>query len=315
MQVRFPMPNDSDPHNQGSALHLLPLPIVVTQLRKRQRAADEFSDAEVQNLRFRALESELEQLPYALGGAYWALKQLANQQHSIAAEIESQSLPLGITLILPGEVTNELSYAFDSFLGFARRAQNAIILYVRRVFGVQLPKSLADLAKKKGILPQELEDVVQQFWSAAGETLKNYRDLGMHHALVSSDARCTRTPDGVFLYFAIPNNPESNSAARLKFSDPVVYAMPYAQEAFLALFGFLYEVLFILVRHLGFTSKLNVLLYPREALHAGSPLGHAPLTPIGIDESLWAARSELEAACTKRYGRIDSPAISSTEEP
>ena len=314
MLVRFPvfpgqqMGDFNSPSRHGPALHLLPLPIVVAQLRSRLKRDTESAEDEVQQLRFRALESEIEQLPYALGGAYWALRQLSQHQRWIAEDIESQpAVGIGVTILLPQETAHELSYAFDSFLGFARRAQNAVTLYLRRVLDAQLPKSLAELAKKRDILPGELDAVIQHYWSADGERLKNYRDLGMHHALVSSDARCTRTEEGVFLYFAIPNNPEANSAARLRFSDPVVYAMPYANEAFLALFRFIYEILFILMRHLGFTSRFSHLIYPREPLHAGSPLGHLPLPPDGIDENLWTARVELKAACTQRYGSIDAP--------
>jgi hypothetical protein len=256
----------------------------------------------------RTLEFELQQLPYALGGAYWALNQLLEQQRAIADALQSSSLPIGATQVISPDEAYELSYAFDSFLSFCRRAQDATVLYIRRVAtGPELPRSMADVVKKRGLLPGHLESVVIEYWSSSGSVLKTYRDLGVHHALVSSDARFTKTENGDFLYFAIPNNPDCKSAAKLRFSDPVVYAFPYARDAFLALFSFTYQLLFLMARYLGYTTRLSeTIFFPREAVHANSALGHPTPSPDYIEQSIWALRAELKTVCTQRFGPLDS---------
>ena len=167
-----------------------------------------------------------------------------------------------------------MSFMVDSFLDAGRRAQNAVIHYLSRGMKTSLPMSMTDLVNglKKGKLkvPNPPCQGIIEYWEQHGQQLTYYRDLAQHHALITSDARAFRAPDGrIGIYFLLPSNPEAKSAAKLVFGVPRVHVYEFVREQFKRLLVFLYWLTKGLVRP-GETGGMSLLVF-REPLTLSEP--------------------------------------------
>jgi hypothetical protein len=183
------------------------------------------------------VELQLERLPYSLSAAAEALQSLVAAQVSIEAVHRPRLERSPSIQMLSADERNSLSFHLDAFLDAARRAQNAVIPYLRYAFATSLPKSFTQLASglrtDKYHLPSEIKDLLLTYWDDHGLDLKNYRDLAQHYVVVASEARVFLGADGRFgIFLAIPNNPEVTSASELKYTDPEVHVFPWMLRQF-----------------------------------------------------------------------------------
>jgi hypothetical protein len=118
---------------------------------------------------FFATEGALEQLPHSLAGAAYAMLALARAQNRALARLKKENLT-GSTFTdygLGEDEQDPMVFAVDGFLESARRAQNAVWVYLSKVLKTSLPQSLADIANKleqgKKILPDRLADIIKGY--------------------------------------------------------------------------------------------------------------------------------------------------------
>ena len=193
---------------------------------------------ELDHYAYRTAFYDLELLPYVLGAAGKAVSDLAAAQNRLAEEHHGRLAPNHIQG-LGDDVRDELTYSVDGFLDAARRAQNAVIPYLRRGLRMSLPASMNKLMKalRAGRLefPEKLGTNLDRYWTNHGERLKAYRDISQHHSLVTSDVRIFLADGRTAVYFVLPSNPEAKSARRLTFGSPPVHALSYLLDEFFAL--------------------------------------------------------------------------------
>lgn len=236
---------------------------------------------------YRRVELQLEQLPYCLGATSYALLEL-NQTAQATLQLSLATLPEGngATVIRPYE-RERLGFLVDSVLEAARRAQNALVPYLRRRLKRRdLSKSLSKIADgidTRGTqLPEGLSKVILEYWSAHGRRLKDYRDLSQHYAVVSSDVRIFRAEDGAGrIYLLLPNNPEVTSPSELRYESPHVHALPFLFEQFRALVKFTFDC----CRELVDPSFQGPLLYG-QSLKGALTVGAIPGTKVLSVEQL-----------------------------
>lgn len=305
-----------EPNYPGRPPNLVHLPLLQTHLRKRAEDRGPSEEGpEADNLNRRALEADLERLPYCLNGCFDATEQLGARFREVAASQRLAPLPSqghNYTLLLTPEDTYPLAYAVDAFLDAARRAQNAIVPYLTRTLRTSLPASLAGLAESSGrrSLTEPLDEIIKNYWTASGKLLKDYRDLAQHHAVASTEARIVvRHGSAALIYLALPNNPAAKKLTELAYRDPVVLAHPYCVTAFIALFAFAYDVTYYLCRILGPLKTLTHVVIPKDYLDAGGSPGHVVPTEGEVAQLLREARAGLREANVARYGRLEDPAI------
>lgn len=294
----------------NAPLHLMPLPQIQHELRDlaEKRSGDE---SESWNTHLRRLEFEFEQLMYFLSGARHWLEQLRVVELRILAEAKAP--PDGkTTLMLGPESGDEAAWVVDSFLNCARRAQDAIVLYVRRCFPrASLPRSLNKLqkgiAKSTWPLPDELQEIMASYWQISGAFLKELRDLGQHYTSLASEGRIAQNAEGeIGLYLVLPNNPEERQIDSLRFGDPPIHAYSYCRSAFLDLFGFGYRVRYLLHRRLAtYSREVSLVLMPKAPLTAKPTPVERPPASDELDELLWECRRALKRDCEDRYGPLD----------
>lgn len=130
---------------------------------------------------FRTLFYDLELLPYTLGLCWHAVIELARIQDEFSKAFADEAFKDATIHGLGDEARDRMTYAIDAFLDAARRSQNAVIYYIRRHLGKQLPLSMNKLVK--GIragsiqLPEGLQAGILKYWDEHGLRLKQYRDL------------------------------------------------------------------------------------------------------------------------------------------
>src|SRR6266550_2894726 len=213
---------------------------------------------------FRTLFYDLELLPYTLGLCWYAVTELARTQDELSKGFSEEEFKESDIHGLGNEARDRMTYAIDAFLDAARRSQNAVIYYLRRDLGMQLPLSMNKLVK--GIkarsiqLPEGLQAGILRYWDEHGLRLKQYRDLAQHHALVTSDARLFQGSSGErAMYFALPNNPEVASPARLRFGTPPVQAFPYVANQFLHLVSHIHWITAAMAR--GVSGRMALMVF------------------------------------------------------
>jgi len=195
---------------------------------------------------FVGAQHELEQLPYFLRSAFTAVELVVEVQR----EVVSRRLPSlkrgSVGLFAPDEHVL-LSYHMDGFLFAARRSQDAILPFIKRLGITQnLPRSMSDLVKglrgskrESWSLDPEIEKICLNYWDSHGLRLKQYRDLASHYCVVSSEANYFYGPDGEpGVYLGLPNNPGCRSPADLSYEPPTL-AVPYCLKEYFELVGFL----------------------------------------------------------------------------
>jgi hypothetical protein len=181
-----------------------------------------------------------------------------------------------------------------------------------------LPPSLRKCADKivsnKVNLPDELARLVTDYWVDGGKRLRDYRDLSQHHLLLSSDARATLDAKRkAYLYLALPNNPEVKSMRRLKFADPVIHALPYANRAYQDLYRYCFLLATWLLGQTGevVVGPVVINLLPRVPFGApgGDPIPR--IEPLRISSDCWRLRESMETYVRELLAsRIDAAATS-----
>ena len=222
----------------------------------------------------RRTTANLEILPYSLGAASLAIFDLARDQIAIVNAKAAVEKPGTISELSEAQ-RNLLGYRLDSFLDAARRAQNAIVPYLRRTVPSLNPaKSLADVVKSlmKGTLalPEPFKSDTLNYWNTYGAKLKSYRDLGQHYMIVGTPPKVFVPHKGVpALLFCLPNNPDDRPISDLRYDNPQVHVQQFVLEHFENLLTFCFAI-------------LEQLLDPQidAALMPGIE-GRTPLTRIG----------------------------------
>jgi hypothetical protein len=244
------------------------------------------------------LASQLDQLPYALSGAYLAVSECVH----VVAAIADAHTPLGNEFaVVPEARRFHLGFKVDNFLDAARRAQNAVLPYWSRALRLSLGKSLSGVAELalagRSPLPEELQRVLVKYWQQHGGVVKAYRDLSQHFAVIISDVRVLRERTGqrdLRVFAALPTDPTVTSADRLAYSGPVVLAMDFVVEELQELVRFV-------------SASLKPLLLPRSEFQpvrrlvvrgavrnepGGDPLGSSVMTQEQLRAALRALRPE-----------------------
>lgn len=246
---------------------------------------------------FRTLFYDLELLPYTLGLCWHSVTDLAKTQHELSQAFSDEAFKESDIHGLGDEARDRMTYAIDGFLDAARRSQNAVIYYIRRELGQQLPLSMNKLVK--GIrtgsiqLPDGLQAGILKYWDEHGLRLKHYRDLAQHHALVTSDARLFQGSNGQrAMYFVLPSNPEVASPARLVFSNPPVQAFPYVANQFLHLVSHIHWITAAMAR--GVSGRMALMVF-RDGVSLDMT-GHA----VPTEETVATKVVELREALAKR---------------
>lgn len=233
-------------------------------------------------------ELQLEPLPYSLSAAAVSVRDLALAQVAIEEAHRPALERQRVVQMLSPDERNTLSFHIDFFLDAARRAQNAVIPYLRYAFSTSLPKSFTDLAaglrKGKYQLPGAVSQVIISYWDSHGLELKHYRDLAQHYVVVASEGRVFLGEDGQFgIYLVLPNNPDVTSPAALKYADPEVYAFPWVLRQF--------EELLLFVNDLTYR-----LLDPRKPFNKLLFMGGKPGISLRSQGVVVQQPSELAAA-------------------
>jgi hypothetical protein len=87
------------------------------------------------------------------------------------------------------------------------------------------------LNKGRYALPDELVKILFDYWSRHGKTLKEYRDIAQHHALVTSHTTLFRGDDGrIGLHALLPSNPGVKCTGELVWGMPPVHAQRFLRE-------------------------------------------------------------------------------------
>ncbi len=246
---------------------------------------------------FRTLYYDLELLPYTLGLCWYSVTDLAKTQHELSLAFSDEAFKESTIHGLGDEARDRMTYAIDAFLDAARRSQNAVIYYIRRELGKQLPLSMNKLVK--GIragsiqLPDGLQAGILKYWDEHGLRLKQYRDLAQHHALVTSDVRLFQGSNGErAMYFVLPSNPEVASPARLLFGSPSVQAFPYVANQFLHLVSHIHWVTAAMAH--GVSGRMALIVF-RDGVSLDLT-GH----PVPTEETVATKVEELREALKGR---------------
>jgi hypothetical protein len=192
---------------------------------------------------------QLELLPYAVSEMWHAFTSFVYTIHSIAAKLD-EDIPIHPEcLFLSDSDRDLLAYSIDAFMNAGRRAQNAVIPYLSGALRQSLPPSFsrvftpqgqADLHKYPVLEP--FAPMLESYWRDYGHSLRAYRVLMEHFALVASEAFLSRlNADTVGLHMLLPNNPDAKRPTELIYGNPdnpPVHALPYMEEAFIALVRF-----------------------------------------------------------------------------
>lgn len=243
----------------------------------------------------------LEQLPYTLDSARAAVVDVMERARGIAAAHDINKMDPGFVLHMSQAERNSLAFGLDAFFDSAVRTQNAMLPWIGRALRMQLPLSMSDfmksLLKGKRRFPQELGDQLYWYWTKQGERLRAYRDLAQHFAVVASEGTVTRDANGaVFMYLALPNNPEVKSVDKLLYADPVVFALPYVLEQLRMLFAIVYRVTALLREY---TDHLGPLVHA-ETFAPRDPFLSSARDLHSIPED-GKVESELEACVTRQH--------------
>lgn len=224
--------------------------LIALASRIRQASGD---DPETQ----RVQDFYLEQLPYSIYAASNAVMNLANAIGNAKEHLP----PIGDdgeqgagTILLPEPIKNQLSFSVDHYFDAARRVLNATNIYLSKTLRLSVPSSFSDLIKNmvkgKLQLPKRICSLTKTYWDTDGKKIKAYRDLAQHFAVISSDARIFKLPDGrMFFYLLLPNNPEEKNPIKLSYDNPRIDAFPFILESYVKLYRFIFELTHILTSY------------------------------------------------------------------
>lgn len=246
---------------------------------------------------------ELEMLPYAMAATYHSCLQVVRTQLRVVESVfREHGSVQGVVLLSPVH-QNELSFALDTFLESARRAQNALTPFLRRAFDGSLPSSLSDVVKRseegRVVLPASISQLLLAYWYANGKRLKDYRDTSQHHSIVASDARVFMSDDGEpGLRCLLPSNPESKASSKLVYGEPVVHAVPYVREQLMKIVEVTYRLTRAILDLVPGASRQSVSALSREPLVLGAPIqGHRLFTEENTQQTVASLLNRLNADC------------------
>lgn len=262
-----------------------------------------------------ALEGLLEQLPHSIAAAAYAALRLARAQEEAVAAIlrREEADPNTIkTFQLDATVHDPAAFAIDNFLDAGRRTQNAMWPYLSKVLRLSMPKSLSRLTNmlmsNSSRVPKRIAQPIIDYWNCSGRSLKDYRDLGQHHAVVSSDGRITILPDGrAAIYLVLPNNPTEKDTAKLKYLDPRIDALHFVWKSYWDLYALVFEVTHVL---LSYTTEPEMELATIR-YKGGHRMGardidaHEPITKESIVSQFVVLRDKLQVRLDAELPRAE----------
>lgn len=199
------------------------IPHLTTLASRIRQASGE--DSETQ----RVHDFYLEQLPYSIYAASNAVINLANaighaKDHVPPTGGDGEQ---GVgTILLPEPIKNQLSFPVGHYFDAARRVLNTMNIYLSKTLRLSVPASFSDLIKNmvkgKLQLPKRIDSLTINYWDADGKKIKAYRDLGQHHAVISSDARITALSNGRMFYYLVlcPTTQKKRTPLSCRMSTP-----------------------------------------------------------------------------------------------
>jgi hypothetical protein len=213
-------------------------------------------------------------LPYSLSAAQEALFSFAALHRAVTSGPFQGTIGPQVVISVHPAIRDRMSYCVDLFLDAARRAQNAFLPYLSSAYAISLPQSMSRVVKQletREISLPEVSDALLGYWARNGRRLKDYRDLGQHHALVASDARVVFSEAlEPRVYLVLPNNPEVKSNRRLRFSNPTIHAFSFLLDEFAALACLTARVTTVLATKLGASDHPMMRISFREPLTLGA---------------------------------------------
>lgn len=195
--------------------------------------------------RIKSVTIQMEMLPYSLGAMWYAIIQLARAQSQAINEGHPEGQHNRVFVFAP-EARHMMSYYIDNFLESAVRCQNGIIPFISITMSLSLPQSMRELylrlQSRKMMLPPDITKAIKSYWTTFGGTLRAYRDLSQHFAVIASEARMYIVHGQASMHLLLPNNPMEKSITKIKYCDPEIQALPYLLDNFFALLEFAYVV-------------------------------------------------------------------------
>jgi hypothetical protein len=153
-------------------------------------------------------------------------------------------------------------------------------------------------------------EIVERYWRANGGEIKAYRDLGQHHAVLCSEVRVRVDVDGSKTVFAaLPDVPHEKSLRNVQYTPPYVQAGPYCRSQALALFEFLYRLMYALLRYLGHPESATMVVGYKAAVHMGSIEGYYAPVHGSLEEVLWQIRESSKEASQQALGALQDPPL------
>ena len=113
-----------------------------------------------------------------------------------------------------------------------RIMQNQLITLIGKYYHKSVPASIADFNKKKDAydLPDNIKDLITNYWKNHGEYLRNLRDIDQHFFEVIENSYLIVKPK-TKIVILFPDNPESKSKKELSFNKQID-GLIYLQDAF-----------------------------------------------------------------------------------
>jgi hypothetical protein len=215
-------------------------------------------------------------------------------------------------VVLASNETLFIRNAIDSYFDIACRAQDSVLAYVSATYRTSLPSSLSDCARKlaqnKVMLSPDIGHALSAYWADTGELLRQYRDLAQHHAVVASEATLIKTPSGsIEIALVLPGNPDIKSPKDWKYGSQGKLAYPFCERSYLDLFSFIYRVLFVLARSLGYTETFTRRITFRAPMGPTPPESRPVPSAEEVHETIWSLRRDLKDQCSSAYGAINDP--------
>lgn len=187
--------------------------------------------------RVAAVQRQTELLPFYIRGACFHLEAFEAHRHRAISALDGlPGVSAHTRLVLPPEVADPLSFAFDGLLFCLRRSFDSLLPYLSRCpRTLSLPSSMSDLAKdidngSYQSLDARVKRDISEFWRETGQTVKGYRDQASHKAVVLSNAVAFRANGRAGLRLLLPDDAMEKRPSMIGYR-PGVPAMHYAVGA------------------------------------------------------------------------------------
>jgi hypothetical protein len=238
-------------------------------------------------------------LPYCLAATYRAYLRFAAEARTLV-ETHRKELSVGRLGLAASQVYG-LCFAIDAFLDAGRRSQNALIPYLIEGFKRSLPESFNDLVKRieadPTLLPEPLAKVLLDYWTGSGKTLKFYRDISQHHALVAESTTLFCDSAGkVGLQTLLPNVSNDSKLSNLSWGNPPVHAQHFLKHQLRQLVGTTHFVMRILCDLVPGEPAAGGGMYFRNPMKIGSQIdGYTPQTDQEIAAEVLSVLKVVDA--------------------